>query len=101
MTLELVERACVAVEDHLAFALGKRRLERKARIVEIPMRIIRRVQQSVDADPFDQRAQMPRLVGLVDRLRREPEMLAHIFGRAALEMRDFAAEALEMLVRST
>src|SRR6201997_5267727 len=43
---------------------------------------------------------MPRLVGLVDRLRREPEMLAHIVRRLALEMRHLAAEAREMLVHA-
>src|SRR5689334_8747044 len=36
------------------------------------------------------------LVRLVDRLRRKPEMLLHIFRRLALEMRHLAAEGLEM-----
>src|SRR5205814_6138207 len=90
----------VAVEDFRAFGFAQRRPEREARIVEIPMRIIRREQQAIDADPFDQRSQMPRLVRLVDRLGREPEMLPHIFGRTPLEMRHLAAEAFEMLVHS-
>src|SRR5713226_5748614 len=94
---KLVKRAGVAVEDLGPFRFRQRRLESETRIVEIPMRIIRREQQAIDADPFDQRSQVPRLIGLVDRLRREPEMLPHIFGRTPLEMRDFGAEAFEML----
>src|SRR6185369_13486201 len=41
---------------------------------------------------------MLRFLRLVDRLRREPEMLLHIFGRTPLQMRHLAAEALEMPV---
>src|SRR5262245_15253414 len=37
-------------------------------------------------------------IRLVDRLRREPEVLLHIFRRLALEMRDLVAELFEMLV---
>src|SRR5207253_7061471 len=95
---ELVERTRIAVEDFPALGLRQRRLEGKARIVEIPVRIIRREQQAVGADPLDQRAQMLAFVGLVDRLRREPEMLLHIFRRPALEMRHLAAEGFEMPV---
>src|SRR5258708_35509590 len=94
----LAQGAGVAAEDPEAFGLRQRRLEGETRIVEIPMRIIRREQQPVDADPVDQGSQMPRLVRLVDRLRREPEMLAHIFGRTPLEVRDLVAEALKVLV---
>src|SRR5258707_15797412 len=100
MESELVERAGVAAEDFLAFRLAQRRLESEPRIIKVPMRIIRREQQAVDANPFDQRTQMFCFVGLVDRLRREPEMLADIFGRTPLQMRDFVAETLEMLVHS-
>src|SRR5260370_26879879 len=95
---ELVQRAGVAVENPAALGFRQRRLERKARIVKVPMRIIRREQQAIDADPFDQRAQMLGFIRLVDRLRREPEMLLHIFRRTPLEVRDFAAEAVEMPV---
>src|SRR5258707_3560796 len=98
MESELVERAGVAAEDFLAFRLAQRRLESEPRIIKVPMRIIRREQQPVDADPFDQRSQMFCFVGLIDRLRREPEMLAHIFRRTPLEMRHLAAEPLKMLV---
>src|SRR6516225_6655308 len=97
---ELVDRTRIGAEDLLPLGLRQRRLEGEARIVEIPMRIVRREQQAVDADPFDQRAQMPRLVRLVDRLGREPEMVADIVRRLALEMRNLAAEALEMLVHA-
>src|SRR4051794_32287661 len=97
---ELVERAGVAAEDLVSFGFRQRRLERKARIVEVPMRIIRREQQAIAAYPFDQAAQMLCFIGLVDRLRREPEMLFHIFRRLAFEMRHLAAEALEMLVHA-
>src|SRR6266478_6536391 len=100
MESKLVQRAGVAVEDLEAFGFAQRRLEGKARIVEIPMRIVRGEQQAIDADPFDQRSQMPRLVRLVDRLGSEPEALAHIFRRTPLEVRDLLAEALEMLVHS-
>src|SRR6266478_5396832 len=100
MESQLVERAGVAVEDPGPLLLGQRRLERKARIVEIPMRIIRREQQTIDADPIDQGSQVPCLVGLVDRLGGKPEVLPHIFRRTPLEVRDFVAEALEMLVHS-
>src|SRR5882762_3376863 len=95
---ELVERAGVAAEDLCPLGFRKRRLERKARIVKVPMRIIRREQQAVDADPFDQRAQVPCLVWLVDRLGGEPELLLHIFRRTPLQMRDLIAKTLEMLV---
>src|SRR5438270_612397 len=54
--------------------------------------------QAVDADPFDHRTEVPRIVRLVDRLGGEPEMLADIFGRLALQMRHLAAKTLEMLV---
>src|SRR6201991_2888611 len=95
---ELVQRAGVAAEDLAALRLRQRRLERKARVIEVPVRIIRREQQPVDADPFDQRTQVPCLVRLVDRLGGEPEMLLHIFRRAPLEMRDLIAKTLEMLI---
>src|SRR5258707_4720520 len=78
MASKLVQRAGVAIEDLDPLRFRQRRLEGKARIVEIPMRIIRREQQTVDADPVDQRSQVPRLVGLVDRLGGEPEVPAHI-----------------------
>src|SRR6266849_442344 len=97
---KLVQRAGVAAEDPGPLHLRQRRLESKARIVEIPMRIIGREQQTIDADPIDQRSQVPCLVRLIDRLGGEPEVLAHIFGRTPLEVRDFVTEALEMLVHS-
>src|SRR3954467_11255480 len=84
---ELVDRAGVGPEDLRSLGLGQRRLEGEAWVVEIPVRIVRREQQPIDADPFDQRSQVPCLVGLVDRLRREPEMFVNIFRRLALEMR--------------
>src|ERR1700738_586374 len=55
MRSELVKRAGVAVEDLGPFHLSQRRLEGETRIIEIPMRIIRREQQAIDANPFDQR----------------------------------------------
>src|SRR6266481_6192629 len=82
---KLVNRAGIAAEDFLPFGLRQRRLERKTRIVEIPMRVVRREQQAVGADPIDQRAQMFCLIRLVNRLRREPKVLLHIFRRTALE----------------
>src|SRR4051812_35899244 len=84
---ELVDRAGISAEDLLSLGLRQRRLEGEARVVEIPVRIVRREQETIDADPFDQRAQVPGFVRFVDRLRREPEMLADIFRRLALEMR--------------
>src|SRR6266446_10815340 len=66
MESKLVQRAGVAVEDLGPFRLRQRRLEGKTRIVEIPMRIIRREQETIYADPSDQGSQVPRLVGLVD-----------------------------------
>src|SRR5260370_6347249 len=92
MESELVQRAGVAVEDLEALGFAQRRPEGKTRIVEIPMRIIRREQQAIDADPFDQRSQVPGLVRLVDRLGGEPEGLPGIFGRTPLEVRDFVPE---------
>src|ERR1044071_3327513 len=89
---ELVDCAGVAVEDLSPLRVGQRRLEGVARIVKIPVRIVRREQQAIDADPFDQRAQVFCLIRFVDRLRREPEMLFHIFRRLALEVRYLAAE---------
>src|SRR5258705_8073159 len=59
MVSKLVQRASVAVEDLEALGFAQRRPEGKTRIVEIPMRIIRREQQAIDADPFDQRSQVP------------------------------------------
>src|ERR1700730_1377834 len=97
---ELVNRAGVGVEDLLPFGVRQRRLEGKARVVIVPVRIVRREQQAVDADPLDQLAQGSGLIRLVDRLGREPEMVADIFGRLALEMRHLAAESLEMPVHA-
>src|SRR5712692_3694904 len=56
--LKFVQRAGVGVEDLRPLGFRQRRLEGEARIVEIPVRIVGREQQPVDADPFDQRAQM-------------------------------------------
>src|SRR5262249_59856804 len=95
---EVIHRAGVAVEDLPFLDLRQRRLEGVARVVIVPVRIVRREQEAIDADPFDELAQMFRLVGLVDRLGREPELLADIFTRAALEMRHLVAEAVEMPV---
>src|SRR3954453_4030490 len=95
---ELVDCARVGVEDLPALGFRQRRPEGEPRIVEIPMRIVRREQQAVDADPFDQRTQMFCFVRLVDRLRREPEMLLHIFRRLSLEMRHLTAERFEVPV---
>src|ERR1700722_5155627 len=100
MTSKLVQRAGIAVEDLRPFHFRQRRPEGKTRIVKIPMRIIRREQQAIHPDPFDQGPQVPRLVGLVDRLGGKPEMLANIFRRTPLEMRNFIAEAFEMLIHS-
>src|SRR3954454_9555300 len=94
----LVDGARVGVEDLRALCFRQRRPEGEPRIVEIPMRIVRREQQALDADPFAQRTQMFCFVRLVDRLRREPEMLLHIFGRPALEMRHLAAETFKVPV---
>src|SRR3954469_8085081 len=95
---ELVKRAGVAAEYLAALGLRQRRLERKARIVKIPVRIVRREQQAVDADPFDQRAQIPCLGRLVDCLRGEPETLLDVFRGPPLQMRDLVAEPFKMLV---
>src|ERR1700722_6408141 len=65
MTSELVHGAGVGVEDLRPLRFRQRRLEGEARIVEIPMRIIRREQQAIEPHPFDQGSQMPRLVRLV------------------------------------
>src|SRR5580700_10937628 len=65
---ELVERAGVAAENLDAFGFGQRRLDREPRIVEIPVRIVRREQQPIHPDPVDQRPQMFRVVRLLDRL---------------------------------
>src|SRR4051795_5577922 len=94
---ELVDCARVGVEDLPALGFRQRRPEGEPRIVEIPVRIVRGEQQALDADPFDQRAQMLRLVRLVDWLRREPEMLLHILGWTLFQMRHLAAKALEVL----
>src|SRR3569832_2651661 len=98
MRSEFVDGAGVGVEDLDPFRLGEWCPDGKTRIVEIPMRIIRRKQQPVDADPLDQGTQMFRLIRLIDRLRGEPEMLAHIFGRTALKVRHLGTEALEVLI---
>src|ERR1700730_18259047 len=95
---EFVNRAGVGVENLPPLGFRQRRLEGEAGVVVVPVRIVGGEQQAIDADPFDQLAQMFGFVGLVDRLRREPEMLAHIFAWATLEVRHLAAEALEMLV---
>src|SRR4051794_33330982 len=95
---QLVERTRIGVEDLCAFCFRERRLEGEARIVEIPVRIVRGEQQPVRPDPVDHRTQMFCIVRLVDRLRREPEVLADIFGRPALEMRHLIAESVKMLV---
>src|SRR6185437_11234583 len=55
---ELVDRTRVAAEDLGSLDFRQRRPERIARIVEIPVRVIRREQQAIGADPIDQRAQM-------------------------------------------
>src|ERR1700741_4451183 len=96
--LQPVQRPRIGVEDLAALLVRQRRLESEARVVEIPMRVVRGEQEAIDADPFDQLTQMPRLVGLVDWLGREPEMLADVFRRLALQMRHLAAEARKMLV---
>src|SRR5579863_2985596 len=95
---ELVNGARVGLEDLEPLRFAQRRLESEPRIVEIPMRVVRGKQQPVHPDPVDQRAQMLGLIGLIDRLGREPEMLLDIFRRPPLQMRHLAAEALEVLI---
>src|SRR3954471_7537542 len=55
---QLVKRPRVAAEYPGAFGFRQRRAEGEPRVVEIPMRVVRREQQAIDADPFDQRAQV-------------------------------------------
>src|SRR5882724_10596504 len=95
---ELVDGARVGAEDLAPLGFRQRRPEGVARIVKVPMRIVRGEQQAIDADPLDQRAQMFCFIRLVDRLRREPEMLLHIFRRFPLEMRHLATERFEVPV---
>src|ERR1700730_1429038 len=95
---EFVNRAGVGVENLPPLGFRQRRLEGEAGVVVVPVRIVGGEQQAIDADPFDQLAQMLGFIRLVDRLRREPEMITHIFGRLAFEMRHLTAETFEMLI---
>ena len=68
-------------------------------IVEIPMRIVGGEEQPVDADPFHHVVEVLAPFRLFHRLRREPDMLADVFRRPALQMRRLVAQPSPVLVQ--
>jgi glc operon protein GlcG len=79
LLLQSVKRLGVAGEEFCAHRLLESRLEHVAWVVEIPVRVVGREHQPIPSDPTHDLEQILRLVRLVDRLRREPEMLADVF----------------------
>src|SRR6185437_9019450 len=98
MSRKLVNALRVLAEDHALLLLGQLDLEDGLWIVEIPVRIIGREEEAIPADPFDDTQQIVGALGLFHRLRREPDMLADVFGRRPFQMRNLAAHLLPMLI---
>src|SRR5882724_1283709 len=95
---QVVQRARV-VPEHLALLrLGHRKLEDVLRMVEVPVRIVGREHQPVPAEPLDHLGEVLRVFRLLDRLGGEPDMLADVFRRRALDVRRLAPHPLPMLV---
>ena len=69
------------------------------RIVVVPMRIVGGEQQPVPADPIDRVQHMLARLRLLHRLRRQPDLLADVFGRRALQMRSLYLQPVPQLVQ--
>src|ERR1700727_1979251 len=78
-----VHRARILSEDHRALLLGHCDLERRGWVVVVPVRIVSGEHQAIPADPVERVAQVLGLLGLLDRLCGEPELLADVFRRWA------------------
>src|SRR6185437_15451810 len=72
--LQAVERQRVLAEHHAFLLLSQRRLEGIARVVLIPVRIVGGEHDAVPADPLAGCQQIFRPFGLLDRLRRDPDV---------------------------
>src|SRR5215467_11116057 len=81
----------IAGKDHPALLLGEAWRDRHNRIVEIPVRIVGREQDAVEADPAHGVEHVAWILRLLHRLRRDVEMLADIFRRRTPQMRDLVA----------
>src|SRR5580700_2728929 len=74
----------VVGEDHPPLSVGDIHFQHHPGVVEIPVRVIRREQQAVPADPLDRAGQILGPLGLFHRLGRVPDMLADIVAGLAL-----------------
>src|ERR1700733_12549261 len=97
-SLRRIEPVCVAEQEGGLLFLGQSQRHRGQGIIVVPMRIVGRKQQPIEADPVDGVAQMDGWVRLFHRLRRHPDLVAQILARQTLEVRGFAAQRRTYLV---
>ena len=100
LTRQPVDRLGVGGED-LAAALGREAGGEGAEgVVEVPVRVVGGEQETIPADQLHHVEEVPRLGGLLDRLGGDPDVLADVLRRLALEVGDLAAHALEQPVEA-
>src|SRR5262245_5076320 len=97
---KLVDRPRIGVEDLGTFAVRQRRLEGKARVIVVPVRVVGGEQQPIDPNPLDHGAQVRTVLGLLDGLRGKPETLAHVLRWWPLQVWHLVPEALPVLVHA-
>src|SRR5690349_18583530 len=68
-----VNAACIVPENHRAFLCSHWDFESRFRIVVVPVRIVGSKHQPVPANPIERVAQVLLLLGLLNRLRSEPQ----------------------------
>src|ERR1700744_6042700 len=89
----------VIPEYRLLPRLGHLDRQRGARIIKIPVRIIRCEQDPVPTDPVKRLGQLAPGLRFLDRLGREPDIRLDILGRCALRMRDLLFQLLPLAVQ--
>src|SRR5581483_2447970 len=95
-----IDRLAVAGED-LAGALARQVGREGAEgIVEVPVRVVGGEQQPVPADPFHGAGEVRAVVRLLHGLGGEPDVLADVFRRPPLQVRNLRAQALVELVEA-
>src|SRR5262245_41240198 len=99
-SIEAVDLLRIAAEDRPALGFAHGDLDGETRVIIVPMRIVARVDDTVPADPIEDGAQILRVLRLLDRLRRVPQIAVQILRRLELEMRDLAPHLGDVGVES-
>src|SRR5262245_22610206 len=80
----------IIAKNRTAFGLTHGDLNGEARVIVVPMRIVARIDDTVQADPIEDGAQVMRVLRFFDRLRRVPEIAAQVLRRLELEAGNLA-----------